>query len=390
MKKNHNITFKPCLLQIKSHKSKFLTTRHPWIFSGAIKSIPKALSTGDIVQIDDPNTGIQATGYYTPRSIAIRVLDWQLSVIDAAFWKNRLASCIQKRQAAIPELFKQTNAFRLINGEGDLIPGLIIDVYSDNIHLEYHNEGVYASHNLIENAIKSITQFENHVLTITKKWTEEQAEDHIIIAKENDHVFECNLTNGQKTGFFLDQRDNRKLLQSQAENKSILNLFCYTGGFSIYALSGKAASVTSVDISKPALETLEKNIHLNDLSTEAHETIAADITTWIKDHEKTYDIVIVDPPAFAKSRAKKHNAVQAYKRLNIKALQLVKPGGLLYTFSCSQVVTKELFEHTIRSAAIESKKQISILHYLSQGADHPINIFHQEGHYLKGLVLHVA
>lgn len=389
MIKNHNIIDPTLTLEIKSQKARFLNTYHPWIFSGAIKSDIRDVENGEIVHFMSFNT-IKGTGYFMDGSIAIRVLSWEQATIDAAFWATKFQESYEARIAIFKEDIKDTNIFRLINGEGDGIPGLIVDHYNDTLHLEFHNSGIASHLDTIIEGIQMVTELSNKTIVSTEKHTYLERGDHFVNVVENGIQFTCNLTNGQKTGFFIDQRVNRKLLSHYAKGKSVVNLFCYTGGFSLYALAAKASKVTSVDISKTAMDLVEQNIKLNNFDESNHTSICADVLEWIKDTQQTYDVVIVDPPAFAKSQKKKHNAVQAYKRLNSRAMQLVNKGGFMFTFSCSQVIDQDLFVNTIRSAAIETGLNARIISYLSQGPDHPINIYHGEGHYLKGLILHIS
>lgn len=386
---NHNIKNTTLTLEIKSQKARFLDTFHPWIFSGAIKSDISAIKNGQVVHFQSFNK-MKGTGYFMDGSIAIRVLSWEESIVDASFWAVKFEESYNTRLAIFNKSIDITNVFRLINGEGDGIPGLIVDHYNDTLHLEFHNAGIASHLDEIVAGIKMVTPLSKKQIVATEKHTHLEREDHFVEVLENNIRFSCNLTNGQKTGFFIDQRVNRKILQHYATGKSVVNLFCYTGGFSLYAMMAEASHVTSVDISKTAMELVETNIVLNNLDKSRHESICADVLEWIKETEDTFDIVIVDPPAFAKSQKKKHNAVQAYKRLNSQAMKIVNKGGFMFTFSCSQVIDQELFINTIRSAAIEIGVNARIISYLSQGPDHPINIYHGEGHYLKGLILHIS
>ena len=373
---------------------------HPWVFSGAIKTSDKNIKDGEVVHVCDYTGKVIATGHYQQGgSISVRVLTTDEEAIDAGFWNKRINNAFTYRKKTLHLPNNDTNTYRLIHGEGDLLPGLIIDVYDDTAVVQCHTQGMYAAQQWIrdaviagsEGAIKYVYSKNKEALhndAITDEWLTESRPMPVKVC-ENGHYFLVDMEAGQKTGFFLDQRDNRALVGRYAEGKSVLNCFCYTGGFSVYALEAGASAVTSVDISKTAMAICDQNISVCK-NEKAHESITANVMEYLKSDEiLPYDIVIVDPPAFAKSVAKRHNAVQAYKRLNVLALQKVKTGGMLFTFSCSQVVGTQLFYDTIVSAAIESGRKIRVMHHLSQGADHPVNLFHPEGHYLKGLVLFV-
>lgn len=378
-------------LQLRRGKEKFLESRHPWIFSGAIYNAPKTLKDGDIVSIISPNTEeVICTGYYNNGSIAIRILEWKDVSIDEAFWQFKCQNAYNLKQTLLNLDEGHTNAFRLISGEGDGIPGLIIDVYANHIVIQGHNPGIVAHIPTITTALGKVKGLEQHSISTSHKGEEKPKLDQLIEISENDLKLQCNVTDGQKTGFFLDQKDNRLLLRKLSKDKNVVNLFSYTGGFSIAALAGGAKEVLSIDISQPAIDLCDQNVKLNFGETDKHQSICTDVMQWLKDCPKEkYDILIVDPPAFAKSLKKKHNAVQAYKRLNAQAISVVKKGGFILTFSCSQVVDRELFIHTIRSAAMVTKRKVKVLKYLCQSADHAVDIYHREGQYLKGLLLSI-
>lgn len=373
---------------------------HPWVFSGAIKSSDKNIKDGEVVNVCDWSGKIIATGHYQQGgSITVRILTTDPERIDEAFWLKRIGNAFFFRKNTINLPGSNTNAYRLIHGEGDLLPGLIIDVYDDTAVVQCHTQGMYLAQNMIANAIQENSNGQiKHIYAKSKEALHsDRTEDGWLTTSrpmpvkvlENGHTFMVDVETGQKTGFFLDQRDNRAMLGHYSKGKSVLNCFCYTGGFSVYALNMGASKVTSVDISKTAMEVCESNVKECSQNNK-HESVTANVLEYLKSEEiPFYDIVITDPPAFAKSVAKRHNAVQAYKRLNILALQKVKPGGMLFTFSCSQVVGTQLFYDTIVAAAIESGRKVRVMHHLSQGADHPVNLFHPEGHYLKGLALYV-
>ncbi len=385
-----NLTF----VSLKKSRELSIKRKHPWVFSGAIAS-KTDLNDGTLVEIKDYRDNFLGIGYWTNGSICVRILSFEEKTINHLFWVNKIKNAFDLRKS-MHIINKQTNAYRLINGEGDNISGLIVDVYNDYVVIQFHNLGIYQFEKEIRKAIQEALSISNdHIIskgtgnwvsTDFKSTNPETASTTIL---ENGIQFHIDLIGGQKTGFFLDQRENRHLLAQYSEGKSVCNLFCYTGGFSLYALQAGATTVTSIDISKPAMEIVEKNISLNKYKG-THQGIKEDIMNILhKEDFPCYDILVVDPPAFAKNIRKKHNAVQAYKRLNIKAIKKVNPNGLVFTFSCSQVVDTPLFIDTIRSAAIESGRKIRVLKQLSQGMDHPTNIFHKEGRYLKGLLLQV-
>ncbi len=373
---------------------------HPWIFSGAIKQMDKDIADGEIITVLDYQNNILAKGHYqSGTSIAVRILTTEEEEINASFWHKRIKNAFEYRKNILHLPNNTTSAFRLIHGEGDRLPGLIIDVYHHTAVIQCHSLGMVKVQNLIKDAvIEQSAGMIQYVFTKNKEslpnaqnedqWLTEEGPTPIKVY-ENGHTFLVDVVKGQKTGFFLDQRDNRQMVGEYSKGKSVLNLFSYTGGFSIYALKEGATKVTSIDVSKTAMSACDLNVAETDFAND-HESITANVMEYLKSDEiPPYDIVIVDPPAFAKSVAKRHNAVQAYKRLNMLALDKVKKGGLLFTFSCSQVVGTQLFYDTIVAAAIESGRNIRVMHHLSQGADHPVNLFHPEGHYLKGLLLAV-
>jgi len=373
---------------------------HPWVFSGAIKSSDKGIKDGEVVNVCDWSGKVIAIGHYQHGgSITVRILTKDSELIDEVFWVKRIGNAFSFRKNTLNLPVQTTNTYRLIHGEGDLLPGLVVDIYHDTAVVQCHTQGMYAAQKMIASAIQKCSEMQiNHIYTKNKEalhndktedgWLTESRPMPIKVL-ENGHTFLVDVETGQKTGFFLDQRDNRSMVGHFSKGKSVLNCFCYTGGFSVYALKMGASKVTSVDISKTAMEVCERNI-MESSNDERHESVTANILEYLKSEDvPQYEIVITDPPAFAKSIAKRHNAVQAYKRLNVLALQQVNSGGLLFTFSCSQVVGTQLFYDTIVAAAIESGRKIRVMHHLSQGADHPVNLFHPEGHYLKGLALYV-
>lgn len=381
---------------LKKGKEIAISRRHPWIFSGAIERMDPC-SSGDLVQVYDSNKNWLACGHVGDGSITIRVLSFVETEIDDAFWQNRIQNCKNLREKLNLGINFPTNAYRLIHGEGDLLPGLIVDIYANTAVIQAHTDGMYLCLNEISNAIQTV--FGSDIQHIYSKSSsalhDESVEDEFLmgdlnesIATENHMKFKVNWVTGQKTGFFLDQRENRALLKHYAQDKTVLNTFSYSGGFSVAALMGGASMVKSVDISQIAVDLSTENVAINGFS-DHHEAIQADVMKYLRDIEEHYDIVVLDPPAFAKSLTKKHAATMGYKRLNMLGLERVKPGGLLFTFSCSQVIDEKLFANTVTAAAIEVGRNCRILHRLGQGPDHPVNIFHPEGHYLKGLVLEV-
>ena len=371
--------------------------KHPWVFSGAIYSKSNDVKEGDIVTLIDHKNQFLAKAHYQNGSIACRIISFEDVEINLHFWETKLSKAIVYRLNTIKIPNAHTNAYRLIHGEGDGLPGLIIDIYNDVAVIQSHSIGMNKSAVEIANALKNVLPDLKAVVgrSTSGVTAEEQSGAEVlignlpvqVICEENGCKFAIDVIKGQKTGFFLDQRENRQLLKIMSSGKSVLNCFSYTGGFSIYAASGGAQKVTSVDISAHAIESFKTNIKLNVDYT--HEAVVANVMEFLKTDENMYDIVILDPPAFAKTLQKRHNAVQAYKRLNMLGVQKVKPGGILMTYSCSQVVDRLLFNNTITAALIESGRSGKIIKELSQASDHPVNIFHPEGHYLKGLLIYI-
>lgn len=387
---------------LKKGKEFSVLRKHPWVFSGAVLKTSPSLSQGQVVEVQQYDGTYLGKGHYQHGgSIVVRMLSLFQEDIDQDFWNQVLLKAFLYRKSLGLTDNRLTNAYRLIHGEGDGLPGLVIDVYGDIFVIQCHSIGMYLQKNEIGNAIKFVYARENISVYCRAKDTlpdffSQNIEDTFLMGNaeettilENGQKFHVNIIEGQKTGFFLDQRENRLLLQSMAKNKSVLNTFCYTGGFSVYALTGGAQKVDSVDISGKAMDLTDVNISLNNFGNH-HRSFTENVIPYLNQVETdSYDIVVVDPPAFAKSLAKRHNAVQAYKRLNISALKKVNPGGYLFTFSCSQVVNTQLFYDTIVAAGIESNRNIRVVRHLSQASDHPVSLFHPEGHYLKGLLLYV-
>lgn len=371
---------------------------HPWIFSGALQPLKEEIQDGETVEIFSSKKEKIGTGHFQNGSIAVRLFSFGSETINRNYWKDKFYRALQIRNnSAI--ITPDTNAYRLVFGEGDGMPGLIADYYNGNIVLQAHSIGMH----LLLDDFKSILLevYENNIDTIYDKSKEslpriysEKIQNKTLygnqsetIIKENGCSFYVNWMTGQKTGFFIDQRENRKLLQNYCKNKNVLNTFCYTGGFSVYAGTAGATEVHSVDVSEKATVLTKKNMELNSLPIENIYT--SDTFDFMNGKENYYDVIILDPPAFAKHRDAKHNAMLGYKRLNTEAFRIIRKGGTVFTFSCSGVVDRDLFEGAVRSAAINAKREVKILQRLSQPADHPVSIFHPEGEYLKGLILTV-
>lgn len=380
---------------LKSGKEKSIQRRHPWIFSGAVYGVSREINDGEMVDVVDSKNNHLGTGYFSDKgSIVVRILTFGEETFSENFWAAKLQSAWYLRTQLLD--FEVTNAFRVIHGEGDGISGLIIDYYDKNWVIQAHSTGVFLQMEEIAKAIQ--TNFPDYCETIYCKSSgtlPNTGTDYFLfgnkaeaVAKENNILFSVNWVEGQKTGFFLDQRENRKLLGEFSIGKKVLNTFCYTGGFSIYAMSAGAELVTSVDISQKAVDLAASNMELN-FPNSNHKAVADDVFNFMKENHQIYDVIVLDPPAFAKSIKSKHTATQAYKRLNIAGLKALAPNGILFTFSCSQVIDDVLFYNTVAAAAIETGRNIRVLHKLEQGPDHPTNIYHPEGHYLKGLVLFV-
>ncbi len=370
---------------------------HPWIFSGAIQSIQGEAENGDWVKVTDASNRVLGYGHYQTGTIAVRVLSFASAVQDEEFWEQKIRAAYNQRFST-GILSEDTNAFRLIHGEGDGLPGLIIDVYNGVAVIQAHSTGMHRDRLAIATAVKGIlgdaisAVYYKSLSTAPGKTESEYllgmaASPHVIV--EHGNRFYVDWAEGQKTGFFLDQRENRKLLGSLSKGKTILNTFCYTGGFSVYALHAGAKLVHSVDASEKAIDLTRRNIELNGFSPIEHDCFSADTFDFLKENEASYDLIVLDPPAFAKHKDAKHQAMKGYQRLNAEAMRRVVPGGIIFTFSCSQVVDRQLFYDTVVSAAIQSGREIKVINHLSQPADHPVSLYHPEGEYLKGLVLYV-
>ena len=388
-------------IYLKKGKEESLNRFHPWIFSGAIHHMDDNIEEGELVNLFTASNEFIAVGHYQIGSIAIRVLTFSKVEISYDFWCDRLSSALKMRQNVGIADNNVNNTYRLVHGEGDYLPGLVIDCYGETAVMQAHSVGMHVCREEICRAlIKVMGERIKHVYyksETTLPFKAELGQENGFmyggtdndIAIENGLKFHVDWLRGQKTGFFVDQRENRNLLEHYAKGKSVLNMFCYTGGFSVYAMRGQAKLVHSVDSSAKAVELTNRNIALNFPDDLRHEAFCEDAFKYLDNNDNKYDLIILDPPAFAKHRAALRNALKGYTRLNVKGLQRIKHGGILFTFSCSQVVSKEHFRNAVFTAAAQAGRKVRILHQLHQPADHPINIYHPEGEYLKGLVLYV-
>jgi len=390
-------------IYLRSKKDLSLMRRHPWVFSGAIKEIEGQPEDGDIVAIHANKGRFLGRGMYsTAGSISVRMLSFEDKAIDKDLFKQRLSRAWSVRKNLGLVDAKDTQIFRLCHAEGDLLPGCIIDIYGDTAVFQAHAIGIHMLREELASAILDSSQgriqyvYDRSADTLSKEYRDQTKNGYI--GKEgpgsgefleHGHRFAIDWITGQKTGFFIDQRENRRILGEISTGKKVLNTFCYTGGFSVYAAKNGASLVHSLDSSQKALDLVEKNVKLNNIPQEQHACIKADAVEYLKDLKEDYDIIILDPPAFAKGMHSRHNAIQGYKRLNGHAIRQIKPGGIIMTFSCSQVISPQIFRDTILAAAINEGRNIRIIGQLHQPADHPINIFHPEGEYLKGLLLEV-
>ena len=389
------------LIILRKGKEESLRRFHPWIFSGAVHHIEGDVKEGDVVEVLSSDGRFLAIGHWQVGSIAVRVLSFERQKIDVEFWKKRLAAALDVRKSIGVAGTAYNNMFRLVHGEGDNLPGLIIDIYGENAVMQAHSVGMHVCRMQIVEALKAVmgdslkSIYYKSETTLPFKASLGQ-ENGFIMGESNDNVavenglkFHIDWLKGQKTGFFVDQRENRSLLEKYSRGRKVLNMFCYTGGFSVYAMRGGAELVHSVDSSAKAVELVNKNIELNFPGDKRHKAFAEDAFKFMDEIATPYDLIILDPPAFAKHKDALKNALRGYTKLNAKALEKMPSGSILFTFSCSQAVNKEQFRMAVFTAAAMAKRKVRILHQLHQPADHPINIYHPEGEYLKGLVLYV-
>ena len=386
---------------LKRGKEESLKRFHPWIFSGAIHHMDEGIEEGETVRVITAAGEFIAVGHYQIGSIAVRVLSFEDIEINTDFWCERLQSALDVRIGVGIADSPTNNTYRLVHGEGDYLPGQVIDCYGSTAVMQAHSVGMHVCRNEICQALVQVmgdriaNVYYKSETTLPYKADLHQENGFLVggdasnVAMENGLKFHIDWLRGQKTGFFVDQRENRSLLEQYAKGKSVLNMFCYTGGFSVYAMRGDAKQVHSVDSSAKAIELTNDNVALNFPGDARHEAFCEDAFKYLDEHDQQYDLIVLDPPAFAKHRAALRNALKGYTRLNVKGLQRIKKGGILFTFSCSQVVTKDNFRNAVFTAAAQVGRKVRILHQLHQPADHPINIYHPEGEYLKGLVLYV-
>lgn len=388
-------------IYLKRGKEESLKRFHPWVFSGAIHHADSGITEGETVRVIGADNTFLAVGHYQVGTIAVRILSFRDVEIDEAFWYARLKAAYEMRLSIGIAGNPLNNTYRLVHGEGDNMPGLVIDCYGDTAVMQAHSVGIHVCRKVIAEMLVKVMEgtirnvFYKSETTLPYKAELGQENGFIIggsndnTAMENGLLFHVDWLRGQKTGFFVDQRENRSLLERYAKDKRVLNMFCYTGGFSFYAMRGGAQLVHSVDSSAKAIELTNANVELNFPGDERHKAFCDDAFKFLDNSDDIYDLIILDPPAFAKHRGALHNALKGYTRLNVKAFQRIRHGGVLFTFSCSQVVTKDQFRQAVFTAAAMSGRKVRILHQLHQPADHPINIYHPEGEYLKGLVLYV-
>ena len=385
-------------ISLKQGRDHSIKRFHPWVFSGAIQHVSDELNEGDWVEVMDVSKKTIGYGHYQKGTITVRVVWFGAVPPGDSVYRSKIMVAFQQRQET-HVITESTNASRLVHGEGDGLPALIVDIYNDVAIVQAHSVGMHRDRHLICEAIKRT--LEENGMTVSavfyKSLLEKSQSEYLLgmagvphIVLEHGNKFYVDWEEGQKTGFFLDQRENRKLLGELCRNKNVLNTFCYTGGFSVYALQNQAALVHSVDASEKAIAMTRKNLSLNGFDPHLHECVASDTFEFINDKKDFYDVIILDPPAFAKHKDARHQAVKGYQRLNTEAMRMIRPGGIIFTFSCSQVVDRQLFYDTIVSAGIQSGREIKVLHHLSQPADHPVSLYHPEGEYLKGLVLFVV
>ncbi len=390
-----------CKVYLKPKKEESLLRFHPWVFSGAIQQIEGNPEEGDLVEVYGSHGHFLAVGHYQIGSIAVRVLSFAPVAIDEAFWQERIGAAYELRRSLQLAGVAHNNTYRLVHGEGDNLPGLVVDIYAHTAVMQAHSVGMHHARHQLAEALKNVLGdalqniYYKSEATLPYKANLGSEDGYLLggaaedTAVENGLKFYVDWQKGQKTGFFVDQRENRVLLEKYAPGRSVLNMFCYTGGFSFYAMRGGAKVVHSVDSSAKAISLTDKNVELNFPGDARHAAYAEDAFKYLEKMGSNYDLIILDPPAFAKHKNVLRNALQGYRKLNAIAFEKIRPGGILFTFSCSQVVSKENFRLAVFSAAAQSGRRVRILHQLTQPADHPVNIYHPEGEYLKGLVLHV-
>ena len=386
---------------LKQGKEQSIMRMHPWIFSGAIKKIEGNPAEGDCVEVFSSEKDFLAMGHYQIGSIAVRIFSFQQAPAGNEFWKYKIEQAFKLRSSLDLTDSNATNVYRLINGEGDGMPGMIIDFYNGIAVMQMHSIGMYRIRHQIADVLgdlygeRLISVYDKSESTLPFKANLGaknellKGDSTAVEVMENGYRFQIDSGTGQKTGFFIDQRENRQLLTKYTTGKTVLNMFCYTGGFSVYAMGSGASMVCSVDSSAPAMEITEKNIILNGGNDGRHQSVNADAFGFLNDIQDEYDVIILDPPAFAKHQDALNNALMGYKRLNAKAIEQIRPGGIIFTFSCSQVVSKDNFRKSVFAAAANTGRHVRILHQLTQPPDHPVSIYHPEGEYLKGLVLQV-
>lgn len=385
------------IVSLKKGREGSVKRSHPWIFSGAIQSVDGNPEEGEWVKLIDSWNNVLGYGHFQKGTISVRVISFLPEEPTAEIWTAKISNAFHQRiRSGVATDY--TNAYRLIHGEGDGLPGLILDFYNGVAVMQAHSIGMHKDRQTIAKALKEVLG-ESLTAVYYKSQTTlpgKNANEYLLgmavvphVVHEHGNKFYVDWEEGQKTGFFLDQRENRRLLSQLAKNKTVLNTFCYTGGFSVYALQGGASLVHSVDASERAVDLTNKNLELNGFNSNQHPSFAQDTFDYLKDRKDVYDLIILDPPAFAKHKDAKHQAMKGYQRLNGEAMRMIKSGGIIFTFSCSQVIDRQLFYDTVVSAAIQAGREIKVLHHLSQPADHPVSIYHPEGEYLKGLVLYV-
>lgn len=387
------------VITLHKGKEESLMRFHPWVFSGAVANMPNGLKEGDLVRVVTSTGQNIGVGHYQIGSIAVRILEFGVEQLADDFFEKRLQEALKLRKA-LGLVRSDNNCFRLVHGEGDFLPGLVVDIYDGTAVMQAHSPGMHYERFRIADALTNLdgirSVFYKSDTTLPYKAGLEPENGYIAgsegaaIAMENGLSFNIDWLRGQKTGFFVDQRDNRMLLRKLAKGRDVLNMFCYTGGFSVYALAGEARKVDSVDSSAKAIALTDANVEINFPGCTTHRSFATDAFRYLDEMPAdAYDLIVLDPPAFAKHRGALKNGLLGYRRLNAKAFAKIRPGGLLFTFSCSQVVSREMFRLQVFSAAAQSRRKVRILHQLTQPADHPVNIYHPEGEYLKGLVLYV-